>query len=383
MLLVGGLDRSLLNFRGELIREIIAAGHSVVAAAPAEHADVPAKLAALGARFAAISLNRAGLNPLAEWATRRKMAAMIGRERPDIVLAYTIKPVLHAMPAASSLGTAGRFALITGLGAAFHTPGWKGKVLAHVASQSYRRALRNCTRVIVQNEDIADFFLKHEIVASRENLAIVRGSGVDVSHFHVQPQPPSPLSFLFVGRLLKDKGLLEFVEAARRIRARSPEIKFVVAGDLDTNPAAITRAQLESWIAENVIEYRSFMTDVRPALRDCSVFVLPSYHEGLPRSVLEAMASGRPIVTTDTIGCRETIFDLEPRAESQSFRSGGNGLLVPVRSTDALTAALRHFIERPELVAAMGRRSRELAAVHFDVRRINAEMLRLMQLSPS
>lgn len=380
VLLVGGLDRSLLNFRGELIRDMVAAGNTVVASAPAEHADVPRAIAELGARYSPITLNRTSLNPFGELAAQRSVRALVEQERPDVILAYTIKPVLHSMTAGQRAGVGARFALITGLGAAFHSPNLKGRLLAFAATIFYRRALRHCTGVFVQNGDIADFLLRKGIVRSVARMTLVRGSGVDVRHYCEQPLAEGSPSFLLLGRLLRDKGVLEFVEAARALRKRMPHARFVLAGDLDPNPASIAASDLEAWRREGVVEYRPFMRDVRPALRECSVFVLPSYHEGMPRSVLEAMASGRAVITTDAIGCRDTIFDLRPAEPGVPFQVGSNGLLVPVRSAVGLAAAMQRLAEESELARAMGRRGRYLALEHFDVRKVNAAMLRVMEL---
>lgn len=382
ILILAGSGRSLVNFRGPLIEALVREGHEVVAAAPLEAGFGPAQAAALGARFEPLQFARAGLNPLSDFLSMRRMDALFRRERPDILLASTIKPVVYGTVSARKAGVPRIFALVTGLGAAFHSSGWRGRALAFVAARLYRRALRRCTGVMVQNRDIAEHFRRRGIAAESLRLIVVAGSGVDLVHFAARPFPSgAEPCFLLLGRLLKDKGICEYVEAAREVRREFPAAQFLLAGDFDPNPAAISREQLEDWKKEGVIEYHPFAPDVRPLLERCSVFVLPSYHEGMPRSVLEAMATGRGIVTTYTIGCRDTVFGVDPvRKNSSLFQTGENGLLVPVRSSGALAAAMKHLARHPATAAAMGQRGRELAEQCFDVRKVNAMMLDFMGL---
>jgi len=377
---IAGNEQSLINFRGSLIQELVRLGHEVVACAPEGGGSAAVELAAWGVRFAPIQFSRAGVNPLSDILSERRMEAMFVRERPAIVLAATIKPVVYGIPAAYRAAVSRRYALVTGLGAAFYTDGVKGHLLSVVATRLYRRALRRCTRVIVQNRDIAEFFLRRRIVDNGARITVVPGSGVDTTYFSAKAVSAAAApSFLLLGRLLRDKGVGEYVEAAREVRRRLPAARFLLVGDFDSNPASITEAQLDAWKKEGVIEHRPFVSDVRAFLEGCTVYVLPSYHEGLPRSVLEAMATARPIITTDAIGCRDTIFGVaEAASRHTDFRSGENGLLVPVKSGSALAAAMLHLAENPCVAAAMGRRGREIAEQHFDVCRINALMLEAM-----
>ena len=172
-----------------------------------------------------------------------------------------------------------------------------------------------------------------------------------------------------IGRLLGDKGVREFAEAARKIKALHPEVRFNVVGWIDSNPDAIAQSELDAWVADGTLEFLGKLDDVRPAIAACTVYVLPSYREGTPRTVLEAMAMGRPIITTDAPGCRETVID------------GDNGFLVPVQSVDALVDAMLKFIEDPALAPRMGRRSRQIAEDKYDVHKVNAVMLREMGIT--
>ena len=232
----------------------------------------------------------------------------------------------------------------------------------------------------MQNQEIAALFIREGIVPA-DKVVVVPGSGVDTGHFAFCPMPAGPPVFLLLARMLRDKGVEEYVAAAKLVKEEVPHARFLLVGDTDPNPAAISKEQLNRWNGEGIVEYRSAVSDVRPLLSDCSVYVLPSYHEGLPRSVLEAMAVGRPIITTDTIGCRETIINAGA-ADQEGIRTGENGLLVPVRSVVPLAAAMLRLAGDTTLQAQMGQRGREIAEQQFDVRGINELMLRAMDLLP-
>jgi glycosyltransferase involved in cell wall biosynthesis len=186
--------------------------------------------------------------------------------------------------------------------------------------------------------------------------------------------------FLLIARLLGDKGIREYASAAKEIRKILPAAEFHLVGPFDPNPATISKEELESWQRDGVIIYHGAQDDVRPFLRACTVYVLPSYREGTPRTVLEAMATGRPIITTDAAGCRETIF--EPGLpDSAGIRQGRNGFLVPVRSIGGLVAAMQRFIDDPRLAVSMGAEGRRLAQQYYDVHRVNLQMMEFMDLA--
>ncbi|MBX3739287.1 MAG: glycosyltransferase family 4 protein [Candidatus Didemnitutus sp.] len=383
VLLLASFDRSLVNFRGPLIRDLVAAGCKVVAAAPAESKEVPRQVEDLGARFVGVELARTGLNPWADFRTYRRLRRLIATEKPDVVLGYTIKPVIYGSLAAGSEGVARIVALITGLGTAFHSTGLKGRTLRTVALMLYRVSLRRAHRVVVQNPDIAALFIA-ERIAEKAKLTVVRGSGVDLVHFAERAVPAAPMRFLYLGRLLRDKGLAEFATAARQVRAVCPEAECRIVGGADPNPTGISLAEVHAWQAEGILTYAGHCSDVRPELEAATVYVLPSYHEGMPRSVLEAMAVGRAIITTDTIGCRETVrLRAGMKADAHRVLEGENGLLVPVRDAEALAEAMLRLARDPSRVRAMGARSRAIAVEEFDVRKVNAAMLGAMGVGAS
>ncbi|MBI5425342.1 MAG: glycosyltransferase family 4 protein [Opitutae bacterium] len=369
-LLIAGYDASLTNFRLPLMRAVLAAGWEVVAAAPAETPRVPAQLAEAGIRFVPVHLARTGLNPLADWRSYRNLRRLCAAEKPDIVLSYTIKPVIYGSLAARAAGVPSVHALITGLGTAFYTEGLKGRLLRGVAEALYRRSLRGCGRVFVQNGEIEALFLERRL-ASRRQLVQVAGSGVDTEHFAPKPLP-SGTRFLYLGRMLRDKGLVELAEAAAELRRTHPEAGCRIVGAGDSNPTGIRETDIDGWVSRGWLERFPLCEDVRGHLAECSVYVLPSYHEGMPRSVLEAMSVGRAIITTDTIGCRDTVVvPAGSKRDVHGILQGENGLLVPTRSAHALSIAMQRLASDPELVRRMAIRSRQIAVERFDVRAVN------------
>lgn len=366
-LLIASLAESLLNFRGPLIAALQARGLQVHVAAP----DLPAgqitrlQLEALGLTVHNTPIRRTGTNPYSDLRTFFALWALMRRVRPQFVMGYTIKPVIYGSLAAWLAGVPRRFALITGLGYAFQGEGQRGRLQALV-QRLYALALARVHKVLFQNPDDEALFRQRGILADGTPSFVVNGSGVDVASFAVAPLPPGQPRFLLIARLLGDKGVREYVQAARRICAAHPGVQCALVGWIDSNPDAVTQAELDAWVAEGSVTFLGRLSDVRPAIADSSVYVLPSYREGTPRTVLEAMAMGRAIITTDAPGCRETVVD------------GDNGVLVPVKSVDALEQAMLKFIDDPALAARMGQRARQVAEEKYDVHKVNAVMLREM-----
>jgi glycosyltransferase involved in cell wall biosynthesis len=366
-LLVASLAESLINFRGPLIAALQARGLQVHVAAP----DLPQgdpirqRLQALGVVVHQVPLRRTGTNPVADVQTLWNLWRLMRRVRPGHMLGYTVKPVIYGSLAAWLAGVPRRFALVTGLGYAFQQQG-QGGTLQALVQRLYALALARVHAVFFQNPDDEALFRQRALVAPGARTCVVNGSGVDVGAFAVAPLPPGPPCFLLIARLLGDKGVREYAQAARRVRALHPGVRCLLVGWIDTNPDAFAQHELDAWVQEGAIEFLGRLQDVRPAIAACSVYVLPSYREGTPRTVLEAMAMGRAVITTDAPGCRETVVD------------GDNGFLVPVKSVNALAQAMERFITEPDLAARMGARSRQMAEEKYDVHKVNAVMLREM-----
>lgn len=370
---LAGYAPSLLNFRGSLLATLAKAGHQVVACAPGEDERVRSSLQAMGIGYRPVSLVRGGTNPLQDMSGIVALARLFRDLRPDILLSYTVKPVIYGSLAARLAGIPNIYSMITGLGYAFIDQDRnqrrysKRHLIGKLIQTLYRVSLASNQKIFFQNpDDIADFTRLGLIDPNK--VVLINGSGVDLDHYCAQPMPTNkPLTFLLIARLLRDKGIREYAEAAAIIRHSYPDTLFRLVGPFDTsNPAAITPDELADY---KQIEYLGATQDVRPFLADTDVYVLPSYREGTPRTVLEAMATGRAIITTDAPGCRETVIH------------GENGFLVPVRDAKALAAAMQRFLEDPHLAAVMGRRSRAMAEEKYDVHKVNQVIMAAMGLA--
>lgn len=353
--------QSLVNFRARLIEQLVAAGHQVHVTAPDFDDALVARLEGMGAQPHQVPLARTGIGPLSDLRYASRIRRLIREIGADLVLSYTSKPNIWASLAAGSLGVRSA-SLITGLGYAFIEGGGVKRKLVSTASRIlYRLATARNYVVIFQNPDDRADFIAAGCLGERSKARLINGSGVDLDFYSPSPLPDRPI-FLMIARLLGAKGVREYAAAASQILSRRTDARFLLAGYRDEGPDCIAAGELDGWIGDG-IEYLGPLDDVRPAIRQSSVYVLPSYREGTPRSVLEAMAMGRPIITTDVPGCRETVVD------------GKNGLLVPPRDRESLAAAMESLIEQPHLRAEMGARSLELCRSKYDVEEVNAALL--------
>jgi glycosyltransferase involved in cell wall biosynthesis len=368
-LLIGALPLSLVNFRGPLLRALRDAGCEVHAAAAAIDDDpaVAAALREMGVTAHSVPIARAGLNPVGDLKALIALVRLMRRIRPTIVLGYTIKPVVWGTLAAWIARVPRRYAMITGLGYAF-TGEAKGKRagVQKVARGLYRLALSRAHRAFFQNPDDLALFRQLGLIAPDKPVTIVNGSGVDLTHYPQQPLPAGPPRFLMIARLLGDKGVREYAAAAMIVRRRHPDASFHLVGPLDSNPDGIGEEEVKTWTASGDVVWHGIQYDVRPFLADTHVFVLPSYREGTPRTVLEAMATGRPVITTDAPGCRETVID------------GENGFLVPPRSAEALADAMLRLLAAPSMIDDMAVRSLDLVRNKYAADKVTAVMLDAM-----
>lgn len=370
-LLIAGYTESITTFRGRLVADLMLAGCEVHVAAPAlaMTPQVATQLGLAGGSLHDIPIVRAGSNPIADVRAFLMLWQLMRKVKPTITLPYTIKPVIYGTIAAWLAGVPHRYALVTGLGYAF--TGTRSGLVTRLVRTLYRFSLRRAHMVFFQNPDDERLFRQLSLLPASVPSVVVNGSGVDVVAFANHPLPPGSPAFLMIARLLGDKGVREYAEAARRIKRQHPDVSFRLVGWIDSNPDAIVQGELDAWVADGSIEFLGKLTDVRPAIAASTVYVLPSYREGTPRTVLEAMAMGRPIITTDAPGCRETVVD------------GENGYLVPTQSVDALVEAMLRFIDDPALAERLGTRSRKIAVDKYDVHKINAVMLREMGITES
>ncbi len=366
---IGSQAFALLNFRMALLGAMADAGHEVVAFVPDFTEADRAALLARGIGAADYLLERNGLNLVRDLQTLRDLNRQLRQGAFDVVFAFTIKPVVYGILAAAMASVPRRFALITGLGytlAQVDDARPKDRLVGIAAKSLYRLALRFATGAFFQNGDDRDTFVRLGLVADEKVLGVVP-TGVDLDHWKSAPHVTEPMTFSLVGRMLVDKGVREFASAARCLKASYPDARFVLIGGLDSNPRALSRTQMEELVEDGTVVWTGHV-DVKEWLERTSVFVLPSYHEGVPRSTQEAMAMARPVVTTDVPGCRDTVLE------------GVNGYLVPARDVDALAKAMERFISSPNLVRQMGAQSRALAEERFSVHKANARLLAAMNL---
>jgi glycosyltransferase involved in cell wall biosynthesis len=385
ILISGGYAPSLINFRGQLLRDLRAAGHEVVTCAADTTPAVADVLSSMGVRHIPVSVARTGLNPFADLRYLVALCRLIRTEAPTVVLSYTHKPITYTTIAARvSAPHSRRYGMVEGLGYVFIASrlALRQRIARIVLQTLYRISSRYLTGLFFLNHDDPEVFRSRRLIPRGVAQWIVSGAGVDIAHHAPAPLPTGPPRFLLIGRLLGDKGIREYAQAAALVRRRHPQAKFLLVGPKDSNPAAIRTSELETWIKSGDIVYHGGTEDVRPFLRDCFAYVLPSYREGMPRTVLEAMATGRPVITTDAPGCRETIFHSkdQPVATSDENVIGVNGVMVPVRSVGGLARAMCWLVENKHRAAEMGIEGRRLAETHFEAHAVSRQLCEAMQL---
>ena len=349
---------SIANFRGELVEAWCKQGIRVYAVAPDFNRETRAAVVALGAEPVDFRLARTGLNPLVDLMQTIALARILKRLCVDACFCYFIKPVIYGSWAARLAGVDSRFAMIEGAGYVY-SANVRHKltrtILRKSVSMLYRSALYGAKHVFFLNEE--DYRLFVPSLAAPERSSVIGGIGVDLRKFAETTLPAGRVVFILAARLLIEKGVREYVEAARRLQGRA---RFILLGGPDVNPDSISREEIDGWVANGWVEWTNHVPDVRPLLAHATVFVLPSYYrEGVPRSIQEAMAMGRAIITTDMPGCRDTVVH------------GENGYIVPPKDVDALVSAMTALIDDTDLVVRMGQKSREMAEQRFDVNRVN------------
>lgn len=339
-----------LNFRRTLLRELVGEGHAVTVLAPPDE-SVP-QLLEMGCSFAPLPMSPSGLSPRDAVSLVSGMRKAFRDLRPDVVLSYTIKNNIFGAMAAKSLGIP-IIPNVTGLGTAFLS----GRLLETVAVMLYRTAFRNLPVIFFQNKDDRDLFIQRKLITAPQ-ARLLPGSGINLTQFEPAPAPPpgQAVTFLMIGRLLRDKGVFEFAEAARMLKAGSHDVRFQLLGALGAdNVSAIAQTTLDSWVSEGILEYLGETKDVRPHIASAHCVVLPSYREGAPRTLLEAAAMSRPVIATDVPGCR-SVVDRDV-----------SGFLCEAKSARSLAAAMERFLAVDDAARfAMGHAGRRKMEEHFD-----------------
>ena len=366
-LLFGGHADSLINFRGALINALLNKGLEVHVVAPKIlDTNVHKELKEIGVHVHEITMDRTGTNPLNDLKTVMQLYILMLKNDYKYFLSYTHKPVLYGNVSACLAGIPKRFALITGLGYTFNS---EVRWLNFLVRNLYKIVIKGVHKIFFQNPDDKAKFFDLKIINPDESKSIVvNGSGVDLEIFEKVPLPDN-IQFLMIARFLIDKGIREYFESALDLSNQYPSINFGLVGWIDENPNSISEEELTEALNKGNIKFYGRLDDVTSAIKDSSIYVLPSYNEGTPRTVLEAMAMGRPIITTDAPGCRETVID------------GKNGYLIPVKNAFELTLAMKKFIINPNLISKMGEESYQIAKDKYDVNKVNDQMLKGMSIS--
>ncbi|PAR27102.1 glycosyltransferase family 4 protein [Vibrio metoecus] len=368
MLIISAFPSSLINFRGDMIRSLYEKGFDIIALSSGATDEEIKEISKITNGYIDYNVSRNGINPFEDFIVIIKFILFYKKIKPDCVFAYTIKPVIFGGIAARVIGVKNFNALITGLGFAFQKGSRKKNILVNIVTHLYRYALKNARTVIFQNKDNLNYFVDNNIVDKRK-CYLVNGSGVNLDKYKIAEEKISCSKFLLIARLLGDKGIREYAAAAALVKEKYPHSEFHLVGPEDPSPDGIKMTDIMEWHEKGTVIYHGSTSDVRQFIYNAGVFVLPSYHEGLPRTVIEAMAMGKPILTTNVPGCRETVV------------SGINGWLVEKGNYIELSERMCWFIENEDLGLAMGRQSYSIALEKFDVNKVNEELFRILKVS--
>lgn len=345
-------------FREDMLREFAKRADDVIVLGNEDDPKWTPYFEQLGVRYRTYPVSRNGLNPIADLGTYRVLKSIIAEERPDKVLTNFVKANVYGCIAAHRVGIDNIYVMMGGLGSVFHGNDSKSRLARTFVTVEYRASLKHAWSVFFQNDEDSKLLIDLGAVKN-EQVVRINGSGVNLEHFKQEPLP-AQMSFIFIGRLVKGKGVLDYLEAARIVKREYPDARFDLVGPYDTNPSGLKPEDIQPYVDDGTVFYHGEQKDVRPYLKNASVFVLPSYYgEGTPKSALEALASGRPLIVADAVGCREVV------------RDGENGFLVPSKNPEALARAMVRLIEEPRLAERMGKGSRRMAEGVFDVRRVN------------
>ncbi|MFC4710142.1 glycosyltransferase family 4 protein [Enterococcus eurekensis] len=363
-ILISPKNRTVYNFRGDLIKEIQAKGYDVIVTGPNDEGIK--HIQELGVRFEKIKLDKTGINIIADLQYTIKLLRFFKSEKPDAILSYTIKPVIYGSIAAKLAGIKNINSMITGVGYVFTAETFKAKIIRFFASLLYKLGLNSSTNVIFQNSDDMKEFIDRGLIKEKK-CRLVSGSGVNMENFKPTLYPDN-ITFFMLSRVLYSKGIREYLEAAKKVKIKYPNVTFMLLGAVENMQDSMSMTELKPYIEKGIIEYFGETNDVSKYYAKASVFVLPSYREGTPRTVLEAMAMARPIITTNAPGCRGTVNE------------GENGFLVPIKDINLLAEKMEWFIKNPEMVVEMGKASLNLCQTRFNVDKVNHDMIKYMNL---
>lgn len=360
IIVVAPKNKTVFNFRGDLIKDMIAKGNEVMVIGP--NKDYIDDVMALGiSEFIEVPLVKDNTSVFGDLDYLKALKRVFKEKKPDLVFGYTIKPVIYGSIAAKSAKVPHIYAMVTGLGRVYASQSFKTKVVRRITKMLYKKAFKACKKVIFQNRDDIKEFVEQKYL-SESKCVQVNGSGVNMERFSKTAISESPV-FLMVSRIIREKGVMEYCEAARAVRVKHPEARFILLGGFDSSIGALKKEDIQSYIDDGSIEFPGEVKDPVSFYQQCSVFVLPSYYrEGLPRTILEAMACGRAIITTDWPGCREPIDD------------GVNGFMIPVKDSGALAEKMTALVEDRDLLIRMAEAAYTTCQNKYEVGKVNESM---------
>lgn len=369
ILIVGSTSTSLINFRGDFIKSLQDNGYEILTAAGHFSEETLIKLKKnFGVTPLTYRLQRTGLNPFEDLNTIKDLKKIIKEYKIDLVFPYTVKPVIYSSIAANSCRVP-VISLITGLGFTFTGLTLKAKILQRINEFLYKRSIRKNKAIVFQNKDDKDLFLKRKILKDKSKIEVVSGSGVNLERFKFKEiyNTDNKVTFLLTARLIKEKGIALYISAAKVLKKQYPNAEFHVIGPAQTSPSAIKLEELEKYNEDGTLIWHGLQHNIVEHLTNRDIFVLPSYYrEGVPRSILEALSVGLPIITTDSPGCRETVIECE------------NGFLIPPKRLEELVKTMEFFIKNPREIEKMGKNSRKYAEERFDVNIINSDLIKII-----
>ncbi|WP_339751703.1 glycosyltransferase family 4 protein [uncultured Winogradskyella sp.] len=364
ILIIASHHVSLIRFRGDFIKSLIDNGFDVFTAAPEYSETYHQKIIDLGATPIAFNLQRTGLNPMKDFKSIQVLKSIMKDNKIDLVFPYTVKPVIYGSIAANMSKTP-VISLITGLGYTFTGLTAKARLLQRFNEILYKLSIRKNKVIVFQNKDDYQLLLDRKVISKKQRVEFVSGSGVNLNEFKfIEKNASDKVSFLLVARLIKEKGIALYMDAAKILKKKYPNSEFHIIGAAETSPSAISEDELNDLHAKGIITFHGKQRNIDEHLNMRDIFVLPSYYrEGLPRTTLEACACGNPIITTDSVGCRESVIE------------GINGFLIEPQNLDALVKPMEYFITNPNKIKEMGINSRKYAEERFDVDIINKDLL--------
>lgn len=369
-------SRTLLAFRGNLIEEL-AAGHEVHVFTPkVEQQHVRDTLQRLGVHTVENGLNGSNVSLLSDVRYILDLYTVIRKLKPDVFFPYTLKPVIYGSLVASFCKVGLITPMLTGLGYNFADKRSKNALVKTITRRLLKLSLNSSIskkRLILQNKDDYQTLLQAGVISRRNSVHVVNGSGVDLKFYNYSPPETATVSFLMIARLINAKGINEYYQAAKMLKPKFGNVQFRLIGSYDDNIDSIEPSLFDEIKSGKVIDYLGLVDDVRPYIKQASIVVLPSYYgEGVPRCILEGMAMGRAVITSDSVGCRETV----------NSRAGQtNGFLVPVKDVPGLASRMQHFITNKHDITLFGLNGRKYAFEKFDVQKVNRHMLQIMDIS--